>query len=266
MDTWTISELAERAAAALADLAVSGRVQDVPNERLIRWYATLGLLDPPIRQGRTARYTDRHLLQLVAVKRRQAAGRTLAEIQAELTGAPSEALLAITGPLPGLRAPSAPAAAARRRFWAAAPGDASAASVPPETSTSGGRPEGPAAVRAGTSPGAARTDDTTDAGEAEGTVHAGGAAAETTGTGVPDVQWATEVKVSGRAEASRVRSVAMQGIRLAPGVTLLLETATLDEEDLAALRAAAEPLLEALAERRLPAGAAAVGREDEHHL
>ncbi|MFD0685868.1 MerR family transcriptional regulator [Actinomadura fibrosa] len=90
-DAWTITELAERAVAALAageSVQVNGRVRDVPNERLIRWYTTIGLVDPPLgRRGRTALYGPRHLLQLVAVKRRQAAGRSIAEIQIELAAA-----------------------------------------------------------------------------------------------------------------------------------------------------------------------------------
>ena len=46
---WTIGELAERASTALASTArLNGRVRDVPNERLIRWYSTIGLLDPPV--------------------------------------------------------------------------------------------------------------------------------------------------------------------------------------------------------------------------
>jgi DNA-binding transcriptional MerR regulator len=74
----------------------NGRVRDVPNERLIRWYATVGLVDPPLsRRGRVARYGPRHLLQLVAIKRRQAEGRSLAEIQAELAGATNASLAAV---------------------------------------------------------------------------------------------------------------------------------------------------------------------------
>ncbi|SEG84620.1 MerR HTH family regulatory protein [Nonomuraea solani] len=91
-DTWTIGELAEHAARALrlgtSPPTVNGRVRDVPGERLIRWYTTIGLVDPPLtRRGRIARYGRRHLLQLVAVKRLQAAGRSIAEIQTALTGA-----------------------------------------------------------------------------------------------------------------------------------------------------------------------------------
>ncbi|HEX2317068.1 MAG TPA: MerR family transcriptional regulator [Thermomonospora sp.] len=118
---WTISELAEQAAAALGDepVRVNGRVRDVPTARLIRWYATIGLMDPPSgRQGRTALYGRRHLLQLVAIKRRQAAGRSIAQIQSELVGATDATLTEIarlpdTAPSPGDgRAP------ARGRFWA----------------------------------------------------------------------------------------------------------------------------------------------------
>ncbi|MFD0889271.1 MerR family transcriptional regulator, partial [Streptosporangium algeriense] len=100
---WTIGELAERASAALSPTAqLNGRVRDVPNERLIRWYATIGLLDPPTsRRGRVALYGRRHLLQLVAVKRRQAEGLTIAEIQAELAGASDQALEAVAD-LPAL--------------------------------------------------------------------------------------------------------------------------------------------------------------------
>ncbi|MEU6797831.1 helix-turn-helix domain-containing protein [Nonomuraea wenchangensis] len=94
-ETWTIGELAEHAARALRDGAapLSGRVRDVPGERLIRWYTTIGLLDPPLtRRGRVARYGRRHLLQLVAVKRLQAAGRSIADIQAALAGATDRTL------------------------------------------------------------------------------------------------------------------------------------------------------------------------------
>src|SRR6516165_8067749 len=87
--TWSAEELVRRVAQALADLhSPNGRVTPVPDRRVIRWYATIGLVDRPLSsQGRTARYGPRHLLQIVAVKRRQAQGRALADIQAELAGA-----------------------------------------------------------------------------------------------------------------------------------------------------------------------------------
>jgi DNA-binding transcriptional MerR regulator len=121
---WTIEELVERVHAALSAEypgAPNGRVRDLPDRRAVRWYATTGLVDrPAATRGRTALYTSRHLLQLVAVKRRQAAGRTLAAIQAELAGATDETLAAIARvPAHLLTGETAlPETAPRTRFWA----------------------------------------------------------------------------------------------------------------------------------------------------
>src|SRR5919201_5212208 len=88
---WTIDELAERVDAALSigyQGQPSGRVREVPDRRAIRYYTTLGLLDrPAAMRGRTALHGRRHQLQLVAIKRLQAEGRSLAQVQAELAGA-----------------------------------------------------------------------------------------------------------------------------------------------------------------------------------
>ena len=184
--TRTISELAERAAEVLAasPQQANGRVRDVPNERLIRWYVTVGLLDPPLsRRGRIAQYGERHLLQLVAVKRRQAEGRSLAEIQEELTGATNEALAAIAR-LKDSPAPAPAAPPATPRFWARPPG----------------KPETPA-------------------------------------------------------PAARNNPGLAHGLRLAPGVMLLLEAADREPapDDVTAILTAAQPLLNALADRGLRA-------------
>ncbi len=107
--TWTLEELAERAARALVDADVrvaNGRVTGVPDGRLIRWYATIGLVDrPSIGPGRVARYSTRHLLQLVAVKRLQAQGLPLAEVQHRLAGATEASLRRIAALPPGLDEP-----------------------------------------------------------------------------------------------------------------------------------------------------------------
>jgi DNA-binding transcriptional MerR regulator len=181
--TWTITELAEQATAILAAGSpvsadqVNGRVRDLPNERLIRWYTTIGLVDPPLaRRGRTARYGRRHLLQLVAVKRRQADGLTIAGIQAELAGVPDSTLLEIARLPEAVPDPDA-TTAHRERFW----------TVPP-------------------------------------------------------------------AEPSPVESIptVVHGVRLAPGVTLLLDgNASPEADDLAALARAARPVLEELRRRGL---------------
>lgn len=100
MRNFTIQELA-----AAVDLALHGaadyeqssrRVREVPNPRTIRYYTTIGLLDRPAEmKGRTAYYQSRHVLQLVAIKRLQSEGRSLVEIQTQLTGVPDAVLAAI---------------------------------------------------------------------------------------------------------------------------------------------------------------------------
>ena len=81
----TIDELSVAVAAALEEGyagAPNARVREVPDPRTIRYYTTLGLIDRPAEmRGRTAFYGRRHLLQLVAIKKLQARGRSLAEIQ-----------------------------------------------------------------------------------------------------------------------------------------------------------------------------------------
>lgn len=140
--------------------APNGRVRDLPDRRAVRWYATTGLVDrPAAMRGRTALYHRRHLLQIVAVKRRQADGRTLAQIQAELAGA-TDATLADIARVPdhllaGGDRPT-PSDAARTRFWAdSRPAAASASPIPPRpsqqpTPSPAPTPSPPAAARDGT--------------------------------------------------------------------------------------------------------------------
>jgi DNA-binding transcriptional MerR regulator len=149
---WTMDELVERVRRALSAEypgAPNGRVRDLPDRRAIRWYTTTGLVDRPLGiRGRTALYGPRHLLQLVALKRRQAQGRTLAEIQAELAGADDEELarvarvpaelLEVHGPQPD------PAdGPARTRFWAAVPAAAATAAAPATRATPEATPDHP---------------------------------------------------------------------------------------------------------------------------
>ncbi|MFB9358203.1 MerR family transcriptional regulator [Actinoplanes nipponensis] len=138
-----MDELVDRVRRALADEypgAPNGRVRDVPDRRAIRWYTTTGLVDRPAgMRGRTALYGPRHLLQLVALKRRQAQGHTLAAIQAELAGAGDAELAAVARvPEDLLTGAGEPAAdgPVRARFWAtpaAAPPVAAAAATPSPT-------------------------------------------------------------------------------------------------------------------------------------
>jgi len=139
-ERFRIDELADRAAAALADSGTgtdagadvssgSGRVTPVPDRRMLRYYTTLGLLDRPSEvQGRVAYYGRRHLLQVVAVKRLQAEGLALAEVQQRLAGATTAELERIAR-VPEPRAP----------FWKAA-AVASVASVAADAPDPPGEP------------------------------------------------------------------------------------------------------------------------------
>jgi DNA-binding transcriptional MerR regulator len=133
VDGWTLDQLAERVADALAvgyDGPPSGRVRDVPDRRAIRWYVTLGLVDRGALRGRTALYGERQLLQLVAIKRLQSTGASLVEIQERLAGAPEGTLRAIAELPDASSGAVGPAPAPRPgRFWAATP--ARHASPPP---------------------------------------------------------------------------------------------------------------------------------------
>ncbi|WP_439627785.1 MerR family transcriptional regulator [Gemmata sp.] len=130
---WTIAELGaavERALAIDYDGARNGQVRDVPDARTIRYYASLGLVDPPAEmRGRTALYSRRHLLQVVAVKRLQASGKSLVEVQQQLVGLADAALEPIARLPAVIEQPaakeSAEAVAAPRpapvAFWATPP-------------------------------------------------------------------------------------------------------------------------------------------------
>jgi len=101
-DLWRIEQLS-----ALVDRALerstyggqdSARVREVPDVRTIRYYTTIGLLDRPQEmRGRTAFYGRRHLWQLVAVKKLQAEGMSLVDVQAALAGASNRKLQKLAG-------------------------------------------------------------------------------------------------------------------------------------------------------------------------
>lgn len=137
----TIEQLGDAVRAALEgeDAPSNGQIRAVPDTRTIRYYTTLGLLDRPSEmRGRTALYGPKHVLQLVAVKRLQAEGLSLAEIQARLAGL-GEAKLArvarIEGGVRGIALPTreSEASSSRRRapstqparedFWRALPAE-----------------------------------------------------------------------------------------------------------------------------------------------
>jgi len=248
--SWTIAELAQLAAGTLAAggrpghgvTRANGRVRDVPNERLIRWYVTVGLIDPPLsRRGRVARYGARHLLQLVAIKRRQAEGRSLAEIQAELAGATNASLAAVARVPDAVLAAATGAVAGPARATGPAAGVPGAPAPAARSARALGGPVAAAALAAGASQAPARfwaqrPAPSTASAQArprdEGRPQAAG---PDTGRGA----------ISGGQDRPRP----VRGVWLAPGVTVLLDCAERapGPGDLAAIAAAAGPLLQALA-------------------
>ena len=84
------------------------RVEDLAAETglsvdTIRYYQGLGLVDPPERDGRTARYSDEHRRQLETVRRLAASGFSLAQIQRLTSDEGAPLLKALVEQTVGLR-------------------------------------------------------------------------------------------------------------------------------------------------------------------
>jgi len=106
------SEVAEQLARrGLLGAAPDARVSAAPDARTVRYYTTLGLLDRPRIENRQARYGERHLLQLLAIKALQSLELPLAQIQQALYARSDTELrqLVDTLPKPDKTAPPLPA-------------------------------------------------------------------------------------------------------------------------------------------------------------
>jgi DNA-binding transcriptional MerR regulator len=114
-ESWILPELVEAAAKRIAALPPpkNGQVRAVPDERTVRYYAAIGLLDRPSAvRGRTALYDARHLAQIVAIKRLQGAGRSLGDIPAMWPTLEDDSLARMSGVKL-----AAKGRAARAEFW-----------------------------------------------------------------------------------------------------------------------------------------------------
>jgi DNA-binding transcriptional MerR regulator len=240
----------EGAATEASRARTNGRVRDVPNERLVRWYVTVGLVDPPLsRRGRIARYGRRHLLQLVAVKRRQAEGRSLAEIQAELAGATDETLAAIARVPDAVLAPDAlrgGAPSAPSRFWtrqARQPDEPAPNQPAPDEAA----PDQPAPNQ--TAPDQPAPNQTAPDQTAPDQTAPDQTAPDQTAPDEP----APDAAAYGDHGLAVPPTGLVHGVRLAPGVMLLLEGAGREPgpDDVTEIVRAAQPLLAELASRRL---------------
>jgi DNA-binding transcriptional MerR regulator len=131
--SWTLSELVEEATAALERVPApdNGQVRAVPDERSLRYYTSLGLLDrPAAMRGRTALYTARHLAQVVAIKRLQSAGKSLSEIQPLLASIDDATLSRLSG----VALPK-PTRTTRADFWKATAATPAVAAATTATAT-----------------------------------------------------------------------------------------------------------------------------------
>ena len=105
-----LDELAARANAVLAQAGLEvadGRAATHIDARTVRFYQTIGVLPKPEYEGRRALYLLTHLLRLVAAKRLQAEGHSLAQIQAALPARTDAQLLRALSDLASLLAPPA---------------------------------------------------------------------------------------------------------------------------------------------------------------
>jgi DNA-binding transcriptional MerR regulator len=96
MHAFTLEELAD-AVRCWCDkhgvFPANGQAADELSERTIRYYRTLGLLDPPL-GSYVKSFTDKHRLQLIAIRVYQAQGIPLRKIREELYGKSLEDLAA----------------------------------------------------------------------------------------------------------------------------------------------------------------------------
>jgi DNA-binding transcriptional MerR regulator len=131
---WTLRELTAEVAAQLErnyQATDNGQVRAIPDERSVRYYTTLGLVDrPAAMRGRTALYGRRHLAQLVAIKRLQSLGKSLGEIQQVLPALDDATLSRVSGVVVARAKREARAAT----FWKDEPAAAPAA-LPPAPSS-----------------------------------------------------------------------------------------------------------------------------------
>jgi DNA-binding transcriptional MerR regulator len=129
-ESWTINELVEEVGRRIAALPrpQNGQVRAVPDDRTVRYYQAIGLLDrPSAMRGRTALYGKKHVAQVVAIKRLQTMGRSLAEIQALWPTLDDATLARMSGiELPG----ATQVKPSRKDFWKAEPAQI-VASPPP---------------------------------------------------------------------------------------------------------------------------------------
>jgi hypothetical protein len=284
---WTLPELVAEVATRIAALPApkNGQVRAVPDERTVRYYGTLGLLDrPSAMRGRTALYGKRHVAQVVAIKRLQTMGRSLSEIQQVWSTLDDATLTRMSG----VELPAAVKPQVRAEFWKREPRRTepvagAGAGVPEPGVAPFDAPDAGAMRDSGDMPGSGSTPSHgargsgskssdargTGAMPSSGAAHGTGSIPSSDEVPVGDAFPAARVVRLGEpvarrsspgapaaASGSGARPAAVElRIELAPQIVLSLsvtdESVVISPADVRALRAAAAPLLAALASRRL---------------
>jgi len=254
--TWTLQDLVSEVATRIAALPAprNGQVRAIPDDRTVRYYATIGLLDrPSAMRGRTALYGKKHVAQVVAIKRLQAMGRSLAEIQTLWPTLDDRTLARMSG----VELPAAGKASVRAEFWkreAKPSGGGTAQGTAGEPGDAGDAIED-----AGAGAGSAPAGDTATRGAFAGSSAPAMPMALDVVPGTPVVGVVVPVAAAAAAAPQMAGSSAPSAVELrlelAPHVMLLLsvvdERVAISPADVRALRAAAAPLLAELASRRL---------------
>lgn len=80
----TTDQLISRVREATKELTFNGRIDAQLSERTIRYYTTMKFLAPPVRVNGRAMWTQKHVNELIHIRRAQSAGKSLKEIGGSL--------------------------------------------------------------------------------------------------------------------------------------------------------------------------------------
>jgi hypothetical protein len=235
-------------------------VRAIPDDRTVRYYGTIGLLDrPSVMRGRTALYGKKHVAQVVAIKRLQGLGRSLSEIQTLWPTLDAFTLARMSG----VELEVQPQPPARAGFWRREPGPQRTVD-PSAAVTVGGAAHDIPAGTAGAIADPDRLAAAGGVGAAAGSpigVASRAPGAPFFGVVVPVPAAPPSAPIVGvvvpvpAAPASAPHAAVELRVELAPHVILSLsvvdESVAISPADVRALRAAAAPLMAELASRRI---------------